>query len=320
MNTIGVIGTGFVGKALIEGMRHAFNVYSYDKKHSDRVFIHKKGSTAHEKDSAWSASYTETNRPYKAIVAIVNNTDGPIFVCVPTPMNKDGSCNTSIVEDVVTEINKACAQINKEGQIVVIKSTVIPGTTEKLNKECTNIQVCFNPEFLTEMNANEDFKNQDRIIIGGPRPGSSIVKQCYMKAFPNVPITKTGETTAEMIKYVTNTFLATKVSFANEIKQICDQLDIDYDKVIEYATKDKRLGNSHWSVPGPMPASDGSGRLLLGYSGSCFCKDLNALIAKAKELGVDPKVMSAVWAKNLEVRPEKDWEKLIGRVVLDEND
>jgi UDP-glucose 6-dehydrogenase len=94
-------------------------------------------------------------------------------------------------------------------------------------------------------------------------------------------------------------------------------LEIDYDKVVEYATKDNRLGHSHWAVPGPMPASDGSGKLLPGFSGSCFCKDLNALIKLSEELGVDPKVMKATWAQNLFVRPEKDWECLIGRAVSD---
>jgi UDPglucose 6-dehydrogenase len=116
-----------------------------------------------------------------------------------------------------------------------------------------------------------------------------------------------------MVKYVTNCFLATKVSFANEIKQICDKLDIDYDKVVEYSTKDKRLGTSHWAVPG----HDGH----FGFGLTCFPKDLNALIATATSLGVDPKVMIAVWEKNLEVRPEKDWEKLIGRAITnDKND
>jgi len=105
------------------------------------------------------------------------------------------------------------------------------------------------------------------------------------------------------------------VLLADELNQICEKLNVDYDKVIEYATKDKRLGTSHWSVPGPMPADDGTGRLLKGFAGSCFVKDLNALISLAKSLGIDPKVMLAAWEKNLEVRPEKDWLNLKGRAV-----
>jgi UDPglucose 6-dehydrogenase len=100
-----------------------------------------------------------------------------------------------------------------------------------------------------------------------------------------------------------------KVSFANEVKQVCDKLEIDYDKVIEYATKDDRLGMSHWSVPGP----DGD----YGFGGKCFSKDLNALMAKARELGVDPKVMQAAWDKNLEVRKNHDWLNIPGAVTED---
>lgn len=328
MKNIGVIGHGFVGNALSEGMKHCFRVYIYDKKYDSKFNEYSNLPNVCIKDDNYASDWSIHPEPIKVdaetfsgikkvdinpIEYIVYECDGPVFVCVPTPMNTDGSCNTSIVESVVMDIDKYAKPENKV--VAVIKSTVIPGTTDKLNKLCKNIQVCFNPEFLTEANAINDFKNQDRIIVGGPRPATSKLKQMYMQSYPNVPVTKTGSTTAEMIKYVTNCFLATKVSFANEIKQVCDGLDIDYDKVIEYATKDKRLGNSHWAVPGPMPSSDGSGKLLPGFSGSCLIKDLNAIINKAKDLGVDPKVMKAVWQKNLEVRPEKDWEKLIGRAV-----
>lgn len=306
MNSIGVIGAGFVGTAIIEGMEHAFHVVAYDKA---------KGVST---GAFWSKDHRIWGDDFVSYV--LSHTDGPIFVCVPTPMNKDGSCNTSIVEEVVHELDEKAHELDEEDQIkrtVAIKSTVVPGTTEKLNNECTNLNVCFNPEFLRESNPIKDFKNQDRIIIGGPREGTSQLKQTYQKAYPDVPVTKTSSTIAEMVKYVTNCFLATKVSFANEIKQVCDGLDIDYDKVIEYTTKDKRVGSSHWAVPGPMQASDGTGKFLPGFSGSCFCKDLNALIFRAKELGIDPKVMASVWEKNLEVRPEKDWLNLIGRAVTE---
>ena len=114
-----------------------------------------------------------------------------------------------------------------------------------------NIDIIFNPEFLTEANAIEDFNNQDRIILGGPRPATTELRRIYTKVFPKAHIIKTDSSHAEMVKYLTNSFLSTKVSFANEIYQICQQLKIDYDKVIEYATLDSRLGKSHWQVPGP---------------------------------------------------------------------
>jgi UDPglucose 6-dehydrogenase len=128
--------------------------------------------------------------------------------------------------------------------------------------------------------------------------------------FPNVSIIKTGSKTAEMVKYMTNTFLATKVSFANEMKMVCDKLDIDYDKVVEYSTYDERLGKSHWAVPGP----DGK----MGFGGSCFPKDINALLDVCRQLGVTATTLFGAWQTNEKVRPEKDWELLKGRAVVDE--
>ena len=280
---VGIVGQGFVGKALKAGFEKYYEVDTLDL----------------DKDKC-SVDYLED------LVELANI----IFVCVPTPMKKDGSCDVSIVEAVVKDINDMVVSRNVSGRVVVIKSTVAPGTTERLNKICHNIQVVFNPEFLTESNYIEDFRNQNRIILGGPRPGITKVKRFYSKIFPKTTIVKTGSTIAEMVKYTTNTFLATKVSFANEIKMISDKLGIDYDKVIEYATYDERLGKSHWAVPGP----DGH----LGFGGSCFPKDLNALIKTAEELDIFTNVLNSVWDTNLDVRPEEDWQELKGRAVVDE--
>ena len=218
---LGLIGQGFVGSAVKEVMSNYYEVNTYD------LEPHKCNcSTLRE---------------------LVNISD-VIFVCVPTPMKKDGSCDTSIVETVVNDINET-VNCNQDGKIVIIKSTVPPGPTNRLDKKYKHINVIFNPEFLTEANFVDDFKNQDRIIIGGKRPHTTKVKQMYSIAFPQVHIIKTSSTIAETVKYMTNTFLATKVSFANEIHMICDKLNIDYDKVQEYATLDTRLGISHWAVP-----------------------------------------------------------------------
>jgi len=185
---------------------------------------------------------------------------------------------------------------------------VPPGTTDRLNKFYSDMDIMFNPEFLTERNAVNDFNNQTRIVLGGPRPSTTRLKQVYSKVFPKAHIIKTGSTHAELVKYFTNTFLATKVSFANEMYQLCSALDLDYDKVVEYATLDSRLGDSHWAVPGP----DGD----FGYGGHCFPKDLAAIVRLSKTLGVEPTVLEAVEAKNNEVRKERDWEKMKGRAVI----
>jgi UDPglucose 6-dehydrogenase len=289
---IAIVGQGFVGSAVREGLRHTFQIFAYDIKQPENIVVY---------DAHSQTTILIDGNPIKRLL---DESDGPIFVCLPTPMNPDGSCNTDIVENVVSQINDLDIF-----RVLVIKSTIPPGTTERLNKKYTNVRICFNPEFLTERNATEDFKNQDRIVIGGPYEATDAVKQMYQTAFPNVPIIKTSSSVAEMVKYITNCFLATKVSFANEMNQICEKLEIDYDRVVEIATKDSRLGISHWNVPGP----DGTG--LRGFGLVCFPKDLNALIDIAKKLEIDPKVMQSVWDKNLEVRPERDWEKLIGRAI-----
>ena len=280
---IGIVGQGYVGSAVKEVFSKHYDVETYDL----------------DKDKC-SVDYLED------IVELSNI----IFVCVPTPMKKDGSCDTSTVEAVVKDINDMVVSRNVSGRIVAIKSTIPPGTTNRLNKECKNISVIFNPEFLTEANFIDDFKNQNRIIIGGERPSTTKLRQVYSLVFPNTPIIKTGSKTAEMVKYFTNTFLATKVSFANEMKQICDEINIDYDKVVEYSTYDERLGKSHWAVPGP----DGK----LGFGGSCFPKDINALVKMCEEYDFYPNVLVGTIETNLDVRPEEDWKKLRGRAVTDE--
>ena len=219
-------------------------------------------------------------------------------------MNEDGSCNTLIVEKVVEEL---CTGNDKN--IIVIKSTVPPTTTKKLQERYKN-PICFNPEFLVERTAIKDFENTDTVILGGVLDATTKLKQFYSKIFPSAYIIKTDSTTAELVKYLINTFLSVKVSFANEIHNICQQLSVDYDKVIEYSIHDNRLGNSHWAVPGP----DGK----FGFGGSCFPKDVNALIKVAECMDIPTSVLIGAWATNLIVRPEKDWEELKGRAVVDD--
>jgi UDPglucose 6-dehydrogenase len=279
---LGIIGQGFVGGAVYQGMKNYFKTYTFDI----------------------NGNCTESS-----LFNLLEKVD-MTFLCLPTPMRKSGECDLSIVENCLSQIDMIVQSLNKKDFIVIIKSTIPPGTTDRLNKSNKNINIVFNPEFLTEANAVNDYKNQNRIIIGGDRPFTSKVKVVFEKVFPQVPIVKTSSTIAEMIKYLTNTFLATKVSFANEMYQICQELDIDYDKVIEYAKYDDRLGKSHWSVPGP----DGD----FGYGGHCFPKDVSALKFVANELGVTTTVLNSTLQKNIEVRTDKDWEKQIGRAVSEE--
>jgi len=274
--SIGIIGQGFVGNAIYQKFRNYFDVKTFD--------------------------LDESKRTADTLEEVVEASD-VVFVCVPTPMKRvDGSCDISIVELVISQINNVGKDV-----IVVIKSTIPPTTTEMFNNTFKSITIVFNPEFLTEANAVQDFENQSKIILGGPRKGTTLLKQIYRLVFPSTPIIKTGSTHAEMVKYLTNTFLATKVSFANEIYQVCDKLGLDYDKVVEYATYDERLGKSHWSVPGP----DGD----LGFGGHCFPKDLSAMLKLTQMLNTTNNVLSATDKTNQEVRTDKDWEGMEGRAV-----
>ena len=276
---IGIIGQGFVGNAIYQKFKNYFDVLTYDL------------------DSKLCNSTLE-NLCEKCET---------IFVCLPTPMNENGSCCTDIVEDCLKDI-EILTSFEQKQKTIVLKSTVSPGTTKKWNTEFSFLQIIFNPEFLTEANAVSDFENQNRIILGGPRPQTTKLKQIYSKVFPKAHIIKTNSTHAEMVKYLTNSFLATKVSFANEIYQICEKLKVDYDKVVEYATLDDRLGKTHWQVPGP----DGD----YGFGGHCLPKDLSALIHIAMKLDVDINVLNAVEEANDVVRKNRDWENMKGRAVV----
>lgn len=280
---LGIIGKGYVGNAIYTVMKDFYEIDIFD--------LDKNLSTI------------------DTLEELIKNV-GIVFICVPTPMNKNGSCSIEIVESLINDIN-IIAKKHKINMIVAIKSTVPPGTTLNLSKKYNHVTLLFNPEFLTESNSIRDFRNQDRIIIGGPSNASSKLRQIYSKVFPNSYFVKTDSTTAEMVKYLINTFLATKVSFANEMKLICDNINIDYDKVVEYAIYDSRLGTSHWAVPGP----DGKH----GFGGSCFPKDLNALIYFCTQNKIFSDTLKAVWNTNLHVRSGRDWEELIGRAIKEED-
>ena len=275
---IGIIGQGFVGNAIYQKFKNYFDVHTYDLDES------KSNDT---KENVIHQQY--------------------LFLCLPTPMNTDGSCNVDIIERELENID-LIADNHEVVKTVVIKSTISPGTTEKWNKKYEALNIVFNPEFLTEANAVEDFNNQNRIILGGPRPATTELRRLYSKVFPKAHVIKTDSTHAEMVKYLTNSFLATKVSFANEIYQVCEKLNIDYDKVVEYATLDDRLGKSHWNVPGP----DGD----FGFGGHCLPKDLSALIYLAMNLDTETNVLNAVEETNDVVRKNRDWENMKGRAVV----
>ena len=258
---IGIIGMGFVGNAVYQKFKAYYNVLYFDK------IQEKSNSSIHE---------------------IVSKSE-IIFICLPTPMLINGSCDTTIVEGVISEIEALGFSKN-----IIIKSTVLPGTTDYLNNKYNSINIVNNPEFLRERNAVGDYNNQKRIILGGNTNQLTKIKKIFKIVFPTSTIVNVTTKEAEMIKYYLNTFLANKVSFANEMFRICEKLNIDYNNVLKNVIEDKRVGNSHLQVPG----HDGK----FGFGGACFPKDLSALIYFAKGLNVDTTILSSTQKKNLSIR------------------
>jgi UDPglucose 6-dehydrogenase len=224
-----------------------------------------------------------------------------IFVALPTPMKENGEQDNSYIENFFSNIG-----LYNTNAIFILKSTVLPGTTKLLNEK-HNFNIVFCPEFLTEKTAKLDMLTQSRIVIGGDKQHTEKVLELFKARFGQKHYILTDTTTAEFIKYMANTFLAVKVSVVNEFYRMSKVLGVNWSDALEGFVSDPRIGNSHTNVPG----HDGK----LGFGGTCFPKDINALITMGKELGVDMNTLEAAWKTNLEVRPEQDWKQLVGRAI-----
>jgi len=283
MKKIGIIGRGFVGSAVEFGFSAQTGcdaeVKVYDKNPSKS--IHTLNETVNKSDF--------------------------IFLSVPTPSNLDGSMNIDILLNALQDIES----VNKRtDNIILIRSTIIPGTTSNIQKKFKKLNIVFNPEFLTERSAKFDFINQSRFILGGRKKHTRMVADLYRWRFgDSIPCIETNFETAEMIKYMNNCFFAAKVSFMNEMKLVADKAKVDWDTAVEGFIRDGRIGHSHLAVPGP----DGK----FGFGGSCFPKDIQAMINFGDKLDLDLNTLKGAWQTNLNVRPERDWEGLKGRAIVD---
>jgi UDPglucose 6-dehydrogenase len=218
-----------------------------------------------------------------------------IFLALPTLIGELGACDTAAVGGAVLEIDRLAGELGLRDRVVVIRSTVEPGTSARLQLQCKYIKVCHNPEFLTAANAIEDLRNQNRILLGGHSATTAVVRTFYQRVFPDIPVFETNSTTTELVKYMTNVYLNVKALLSNEFAQISRRLETDYEVAVRLATLDSRLGTSHWAVPG----NDGKE----GAGGGCFLKDHKALIALATRLGTPHFIMSGAEATNKVVRP-----------------
>ena len=269
---LGIIGYGFVGQAVANG----FQVASGGK---DTIRYYDK--------------YKET----LSLEEVIDKSEF-IYICLPTPMKDDESgIDLSIIHEMMGEIAKLT---NNTDKIVIIKSTVTPGTTAELEKKYPKTKFAFNPEFLTEANFLEDFLNADRTVIGANNDlVSRSVAVLYQQRFPKTKIFQTDPTTAEMVKYFANTFLSLKVTFANFFYDYCQKIAVKYEEVKRMGAFDNRIVDKHLEVTTQR-----------GFGGKCFPKDLIAIMGEFKKAGVDASLFETMWKYNKKIRKVHDWEEI----------
>ncbi len=250
---IGIIGLGVVGAAIKEGLEQiGQDVSFYDTK------------------------FTES-----AISDVLNTS--VIFICVPTNSTVDGHCDTSIVEMVVDQLHTC----NYNG-VIAIKSTVIPGTTEKLIAQHSNTRICFVPEFLRQKSALSDFQDlHDVLVVGTTR---SEVFEIIKDTHGSIPqqIVKVSPTEAEIVKYFNNVHNAMEIVFANAVHEITTKLGANYQNVYNAIIKRNNINPSYLRCS----------KYYRGFSGACLPKDTEAWAVLAKELGVDVKLFDTIVEDN----------------------
>ena len=244
----GVVGVGMVGGAMQRYL---------EKKQGLEIFLYDKGKGLGSIDDVNKAEI--------------------VFVCVPTPYLKDGKgFDLSYVEETLNMLQGE--------KIVVIKSTVLPGTTAMLQQKYPQHKILMNPEFLTEETADQDMLYPDRQIVGYTENSHSVAGD-VMQLLPLAPFERMlPSTEAEMVKYFGNTWFSVKVSFANQMYDLCQAVGIDYDRMVEAAAADKRIGRTHLNV---------FHKGARGYGGKCLPKDTKAIIQLANAKGVDLKLHKA---------------------------
>ena len=244
---IGIAGVGYVGGA----------VKNWFEQEGFPLFLHDKGKKM--------GSVQELNKAEL------------IFLCLPTPFGEKTGFSDAAIWEVLQQI--------EGNKTIVVKSTVLPGSIEKYQVSFPHHKILFNPEFLTEKNAVQDFLHPKRQIVGYTKTSKDDADK-VMALLPKAPFQKImGAKEAEMVKYFGNLFLANRVIFANQIYDVCEKLGIDYDAVKEVAGQDERVGQSHFDV-----FFEG----YRGYSRSCLPKDTKAFIQLASSLGLNPKLLKTV--------------------------
>jgi UDPglucose 6-dehydrogenase len=255
---IGIMGLGMVGGAMRRYFESRGYVFGQD------LFGFDPGKNLNDMDA-------------------LNREASVVFISVPTPYHVNPE--NGVIGHDLSYVQKAFASLTGE-KTVVIKSTVLPGTTDEMAKANPKHRVLFNPEFLTESTADQDMGYPDRQIIGYTSEASQRVAKDALLLLPLAPFERVMPAkSAEMVKYYGNTWFSTKVVFANQMYDMCQALGVDYDAVKESASADKRIGPSHLDI------WHGGFR---GYGGKCLPKDTRALIQLGDSVGAEMKLLKAV--------------------------
>lgn len=260
---VAVIGCGFVGSALIQGLNEEVEIYKVDPKF---------GTSISDLD--------------------IFDPD-IIFICVPTPMSSNRSQNLEVLKNVCDEILE-----NKLKSLIVLKSTVLPDEILKISNDFDNF--IYNPEFLTERNAEEDFINSELIIFGGEKKNQIAIESFYRKYTKCISdnYIYTDLISASLAKYTINSFLATKVIFFNELYKLFHKTETSnsWESFIELLSNDSRIGSSHMMVPG----NDNR----YGFGGACFPKDTQALLNFSQNFNCELNLLKKVININNNIRSE----------------
>lgn len=281
---IAIAGTGYVG--LVTGVCLAYtgqHVWCVDSNEQKINTLTAGKSPIYETDLEKYMALAKSNLIYTCDYAEAYRNADVIFIAVGTPESSDGSANTDFVYNVARQI----AETVEKDCVIVVKSTVPIGTNDKIEafiksnlKHNVRIEVASNPEFLAQGTAVRDTLHASRIVLGvESKEAEEILREVYA-GFQDVPILVTNRRSAEMIKYASNDFLALKVSYINEIANLCDILGANIDDVAKGMSYDPRIGDKFLKAG-------------IGYGGSCFPKDARALIHVAEEHGYDLKTVKA---------------------------
>lgn len=278
MKKIAVIGYGYVGKAVAEFFKQQYHVAVFDPAYPPEL------EPSHEEAGIYFYREESLLRDLEAVL-----------ICVPTEMKEDGSADTSIVEHVIRTI---------EAPLFIIKSTIPPGTTKRLAKE-TGKNLVFSPEYIGEGKYHmpvwkgyphpTDMRQHNFFIFGGDREDTQKAIQVFLPiAGPDAFFAQTDPTTAELTKYMENSWGATKVTFANEFYEIAEVFGVQYEELRELFLLDKRTERIHTAVF----------RDKRGFGGKCFPKDVNAIVKVTEKAGYIPELLKEVLSSNKKFRGE----------------